>query len=122
MSRVVHFEIAVDDPERAIAFYHDTLGWKIEKWDGPMDYWLVATGDESEPGINGALTRRANNLAPIVNTVNVPSVDDTLAKIITAGGKVIRAKMAIPSIGYIAYCQDSEGNPFGVIEYDAKAQ
>ena len=96
MPRVVHFEIAVDDPERAIAFYRDTLGWKIEKWDGPMDYWLVATGDESEPGINGALTRRSNNLAPIVNSINVPSVDETLAKIISAGGKQKTAKMAIP--------------------------
>ena len=46
MSRVVHFEIPADDPVRAAKFYEDVFGWKIEKWEGPFDYWLVTTGEE----------------------------------------------------------------------------
>lgn len=122
MPRVIHFEIAVDDPERASNFYREALGWKIEKWNGPMDYWLVATGEESEPGIHGALTRRANSLAPIVNTLNVPDLDGFVAKVISAGGKVLLPRMAVPGIGYMAYCQDSEGNPFGMMETDKEAK
>ncbi len=38
MSRVVHFEIHADDPERAAKFYERALGWTISKWDGPVDY------------------------------------------------------------------------------------
>ncbi len=44
MSRVVHFEIHATDPERLVAFYTDLFGWTIQKWDGPMDYWLIHTG------------------------------------------------------------------------------
>lgn len=48
---IVHFELKVKNVEKTIKFYKDVFGWKIEKWEGPMDYWLEMTGDESEPGI-----------------------------------------------------------------------
>ncbi|HOF87681.1 MAG TPA: VOC family protein [Armatimonadota bacterium] len=122
MPRVVHFEIAVDDPERAVAFYRDAFGWKIEKWSGPMDYWLVTTGEANEPGIDGALTPRADAAAPIVNTIGVPSVEAFQEKITAAGGAVLAPKAAIPGVGYFALCRDTEGNPFGIIEADMSAQ
>jgi len=43
-ARIVHFEIPADDPQRAAAFYKKAFGWKIEKWPGPMEYWMVTTG------------------------------------------------------------------------------
>ena len=118
MPRVIHFEIAVDDPARAVAFYQNAFGWKIEKWAGPMDYWLIKTGDPGEMGIDGALTLRAGAKAPIVNTIGVPSVDTFQEKITVAGGKVLMPKAVIPGVGYFALCQDTEGNPFGIIETD----
>ena len=54
MPRVVHFEIHADDPQRAANFYQNVFGWQINKWEGPEDYWLVTTGADNEPGINGA--------------------------------------------------------------------
>ena len=42
---------------RAIQFYQTLFGWKFQKWDGPMPYWLISTG-EGEPGINGGLMPR----------------------------------------------------------------
>jgi len=56
--RVVHFEIHADQPERAIAFYSGLFGWAFDKWSGPMPYWLITTGPDSERGINGGLTVR----------------------------------------------------------------
>ena len=47
MSRVVHFEISADQPDRAIRFYQNVFGWQFTKWDGPMPYWLVTM--ESNP-------------------------------------------------------------------------
>ena len=32
MSRIVHFEINADDPQRAVAFYQNVFGWEIKKW------------------------------------------------------------------------------------------
>jgi hypothetical protein len=40
MSKVVHFEIPIDDPDRAAGFYRDALGWDISRF-GDEPYWLV---------------------------------------------------------------------------------
>ena len=95
MARVIHFEIPVDDPERAQAFYRGVLGWEISNWGGPADYWLATTGPQDEPGINGALTRRSETSAWI--HVGVDSVDEALGKIEAAGGAALTQKMPIPA-------------------------
>ena len=59
MSRVVHFEIHADKPERAAAFYQALFAWEFTKWAGPQDYWLIKTGPDSQPGINGGMTIHA---------------------------------------------------------------
>ena len=122
MARVVHFEFPVDDPDRAVDFYRNVFGWEIDKWDGPQDYWLITTGAEGEPGIDGALMRRQQPDQGTINTVGVPSVDDFVAKITKNGGEVVMPKMAIPTVGYLAYCKDTEGNVFGIMEPDPTAK
>ena len=49
-------------------------------------------------------------------------VDDFLEKVAREGGKVVHPKMAIPGVGYHAYCQDSEGNTFGLMQDDPSAK
>ena len=120
MSRVIHFEIPVDDANRASKFYTSVFGWKIEK-SPMMDYWLVTTGPDAEPGINGALNTR-ENLKVTTNTVSVNSVDAALTKVTKAGGKGLTPKMPIPGVGWFAYCQDTEGNTFGIMQADLKAK
>jgi uncharacterized protein len=115
MSRVNFFELGSDDPQRAIKFYQDVFGWKAQKYEGQQDYYLVTTGPDTEVGINGAITRRPFP-QPCVTTIGVASLDETMAKITAAGGKILQPKMEIPMIGYLAYCQDTEGTVFGVIE------
>ena len=122
MLRVTHFEISVDDPERAIKFYTDAFGWKIKKWEGPMDYWLITTGPEDQPGIDGGLMKREHPGVSTTNTINVPSADEFISKITEAGGKIVAPKQSIPGVGYFAYCQDTEGNTFGIMEEDTSAK
>lgn len=117
MPRVVHFEINADDPERAIKFYEETFGWKVEKWDGPMDYWLVTTGGKDEPGINGGIMKREDPGAGTVNTIAVPDIDDYLKRLEAGGGKVVTEKMSIPGVGDFAYFVDPEGNTFSVMQF-----
>jgi len=45
-----------------------------------------------------------------------------VATITKNGGKVAVAKMPIPGVGYLAYCTDTEGNVFGVMQPDANAK
>jgi predicted enzyme related to lactoylglutathione lyase len=58
----------------------------------------------------------------VTNTIDVSSIDDFSKKISTEGGKVVRPKMAIPGIGYLAICEDTEGNSFGIIQSDRNAK
>jgi uncharacterized protein len=121
MARVIHFEIPVNDADRAIAFYQKVFGWKIEKWPGPMEYWLVNTGDEKAPGINDGIMKRGN-VQTTTNTLGVDSVDASQAAVTKAGGKLIMPKTPIPGVGYFAYCEDPEGNLFGVMQADSNAK
>jgi predicted enzyme related to lactoylglutathione lyase len=56
-----------------------------------------------------------------INTIDVASVDGAVAKITARGGTVVAPKMAIPGMCYFAYCKDTEGNTFGVMESDPSA-
>jgi predicted enzyme related to lactoylglutathione lyase len=121
MPRVIHFELPADNPQRAVKFYTDVFGWKIEKWPGPQDYWLVTTGGDAEPGINGAIMKRSQG-AVTVNTIGVPSADEYIEKVTAAGGRVVAPKMAVPGVGYAAYLQDTEGNTFALMQEDKSAR
>jgi predicted enzyme related to lactoylglutathione lyase len=121
MPRVVHFEVSADDPERAVVFYKDVFGWEIHKWEGPQDYWLIKTGPDGQPGINGGLFVRKGPMTGHVNTIDVPSVDEYLAKIEASGGTIALPKMAIPGIGWLAYAKDPEGSIFGIMQADSSA-
>ena len=122
MSRIIHFEIPAADPQRAAAFYKKVFDWKIEKWPGPMEYWMVTTGAEGAPGINGGLLRRNAPVTATTNTIGVESVDKAVDAVNAAGGKLVMPKTPIPTVGYFAYLEDTEGNLFGVMQADANAR
>jgi hypothetical protein len=81
-SRVVHFELPADDPDRCAQFYADAFGWKIEKWGGPTDYWLVTTGEPGEVGIDGGIGRRQNADDQTTNTLDVADLDGAIEKVV----------------------------------------
>ena len=122
MSRVIHFEIPAAEPERAAAFYKQVFGWSIEKWPGPMEYWMVTTGADGAPGINGGLLKKQAPTTATTNTIGVDSVEKSIAAVKSAGGKLVMPKTPIPTIGYFAYLEDTEGNLFGVLQSDANAK
>jgi predicted enzyme related to lactoylglutathione lyase len=127
MPRVVHFEIHAEDPTRAVKFYEKLFGWNFQKWDGPMEYWMVITGADGEPGINGGLLRRQGTIdgqavIAYVCTVDVPNVDASVSTAVENGATVAVPKMPIPGVGWLAYCKDTEGNIFGIMQADESAK
>ena len=122
MPKINHFEINADDPLRAKSFYENVFKWKIEKWEGPLEYWLINAGDEDEPGINGGLQKRENKEDAITNYITVKSVDDIIKKIEENGGKIIKPKSPIPGVGYYAIFKDTEGNRLDLMEEDESAK
>jgi predicted enzyme related to lactoylglutathione lyase len=125
MNRVVHFEIHADDTTRARAFYAALFGWRFDQF-GPMDYWLIYTGPEDQPGINGGLHKRLHPDAGeavigYVCTVDVTDLDAMVAAVVKHGGTCMVPRKAIPEVGWFSYCKDTEGNIFGLIQNDKKA-
>ena len=128
MPRPIHYEIHAADPPRAIAFYTALFGWKFEQWAG-QPYWLVVTGDKTTPGIDGGLLPRRGpapaEMAAVnafVCTIDVPEVDAASARVVELGGTIALPKMPIPTVGWLAYGKDTEGNLFGMMTMDANAK
>ncbi|AUX45808.1 glyoxalase [Sorangium cellulosum] len=127
MPRVIHFEVHADDPQRAMRFYAEVFGWQFERF-GQIDYWSIQTGDAASSGIDGGLMPRRGPRPPEgqpVNaypcTIEVDDIDLYLKKVATADGKNVVPKMAIPGVGWLAYCHDTEGNVFGLMQPDPSA-
>lgn len=135
MNRVVHFEIHATEPERAAKFYHEVFGWNIQEWvipgvEMPKEnrYWLVGTGSDKEPGINGGILFRRGSapaegqpVSAYICTIGVASVDESFARAIKSGGSPAVPKMPVKGVGWLAYCKDTEGNIFGIMQEDKNA-
>lgn len=116
MPRVIHFEIPAEDLDRAQAFYNTVFEWEITGWGGQQQYRLVSTGPDDTPGIDGGLIWRQEPHLSTVNVVGVPSLDEFVTRVENAGGVVVFAPMEIAGVGRVAYCKDTEGNVFGMLE------
>ncbi len=129
MARPMHFEIQASNPQALMDFYSGLFGWSFNKWEGG-DYWLIQTGSDNEPGINGGLLPRTGpppeNMAAVnafCVTVDVADLDALLAKVAAGGSGALVAvpKTAVPGIGWLAYVKDPDGNIFGMMQADMKA-
>ncbi len=128
MPRVVHFEIQAEDPERAMKFYSLVFSWTFKKFSGPQPYWTISTGTDG-PGIDGGLLPR-RGFAPVdgqpvnafVCTVEVGSLDTSLAAVEENGGRTVVPKIPVPGVGWLAYCKDTEGNILGLMQPDQSAK
>src|SRR5437870_3755704 len=122
MARPSHFEIPVDDPDRAEKFYRELFGWTFQRYEGaPSYYGMTTTGPDSEmPGINGALFQRGADSVTTL-TMSVDSIDATIENAISLGAKVLQPKAPIPGMGYFATLLDTEGNKFGLFVNDETA-
>jgi uncharacterized protein len=120
---VMHFEIRVDDLERAKKFY-SIFDWQLQDSSGDMPFTAVTTvpTDEKhmpkEPGgINGIMTsRKKGEPAAPTFTIGVDSIDECVKKIEASGGKMMMKKSEMPHMGYFAYFKDTEGNVIGIWE------
>ena len=124
-TNVQHFAINADDLPRARRFYERVFGWRFEAW-GPPGFFMINTGTEREPGIIGSMQQR-RELIPGVRTVGyecsigVPNVDAVADAVLANGGQIIFPKTLIPTVGYLIFFRDTEGNAAGAMQYDSNA-
>lgn len=107
------FEIPTADFDRARGFYETILGEKMDVWEVMNTKYASFPGEM--PGVGGALSASPNN-KPSADGARVylnanPDLSPVLARVESAGGKVLMPKTQISAdIGFMAILEDSEGN------------
>jgi predicted enzyme related to lactoylglutathione lyase len=119
--RVVHFEIPVDDADRARSFYADVFGWEVMPMP-EMDYTIVSTGPTGDQGptesgfINGGMMKRQGRFTSPNLVIDVENIEAALEAVQGAGGSTVEERMPVGEMGFAAYFTDTEGNLVGLWE------
>jgi predicted enzyme related to lactoylglutathione lyase len=79
---------------------------------------MIQTGTEEEPGITGGIAGKIKPEDTTAVVFDVMSVDEVAEHVVKAGGVVREEKKAIPGVGYLVMCRDTEGNTFGIMQID----
>ena len=119
----VHFEYQVSDTARARRFYGELFGCTYKSMPQGDYHLVVGEGIAPYSSLSGAITAR-NTPAPAsssgargaVLVFGVKDVDSSYATVLANGGGEAMPPTDFPSVGRIAYCEDGEGNIFGMIQ------
>lgn len=108
--RFVWYELLSTDPQGALAFYPDVVGWKTEPFEALGDYkrWV---GGQGPLGGVASLPEPAKKLgAPSYwqANVQVANVEETLAEVKRLGGQVY-VHEEVSSVGHFAVIADPQG-------------
>ncbi len=124
MPRITHLELCSDVPETLGSFYAEVFGWMVQKKQaGKEDYWFMLSGGMNDAsGINAGMKKRLIKGLQWIPTIHVDGIDAVLEKIRACGGKIKQPKQPITATGYLAYCEDPEGNLFGILEKDSSVR
>ena len=125
MNPVVHFEMPAENRQRMAEFYSKTFGWKTQILGKDMGNYVIATTTESDekgpkkPGaINGGFFTKSDDMPaqyPSV-VVAVDDINDSMKKVMKAGGKVLGDPMEIPGVGQYVSFFDTEENRVSVLQ------
>ena len=116
MNKVVHFEIPMDDKDRAMKFYKSAFDWNLV--DIPeMGYVMAHTMEMDEQrmpkevgAINGGLAMRKGTFQTVSFAIDVADIDVATQKVVAEGGIIVKEKMPVGDMGFIVYFKDTEGN------------
>lgn len=119
MTKHGHFhwnELMTDDVEKAMAFYHDTLGWEYSSMEMGPDgtYWVIVDGDQyiggmyqkSGPQFEGMPDQWTSYIA-------VDDIDKRVKAAEKAGATIIQAPFDVPHTGRIAMLIEPGGAMVG---------
>ena len=111
------FEIPVTDMARAMRFYEQVLGLKLDQHDlGPLQMaWFPMKNGEY--GTAGSLVKNEAYVPAHEGTLvyfTVTDIDAALRRVTEHGGKLLRARTSIGEHGFVGHFEDSEGNRIAV--------
>jgi predicted enzyme related to lactoylglutathione lyase len=116
---VVHFEIVGKDPKKLHRYYSDLFGWEIDA-DNPMNYGIIqrdANLNSDGIGIGGGVgTGPEGYSGHVTFYVEVPDVEEALAKAESLGGSRMMGPEKVMEGVEIGLFNDPEGHVVGVVK------
>lgn len=116
MSKIVHFEIPADDTARAKQFWGALFDVEFQTYEGPVEYHMFQNDDQT----GGGLYPRQEGEKGLITYFGVDDIDAARAKVQELGGTA-EEKAPVPSMGWYARAQDTEGNSFSFWQTDETA-
>jgi predicted enzyme related to lactoylglutathione lyase len=119
MDPVIHFEMPVDDTERACTFYERAFDWQTTPLGPEMGNFVLAMTTETDPStripnkrgaINGGFYQREAAQQTIRLTILVQDLQAAIIKVRQAGGTLVTESFEVPGVGLFATFADTEGN------------
>jgi uncharacterized protein len=109
---ICHWELMVNDVDRARAFYSRVFDWKFDT--SSPEYTMIDTG--TPPG--GSMMKRPPDApSPALNTyVAVIDIDATLRAVVEAGGQVVVPRTEVAGAGWFAMFLDPEQISVGIFQ------
>jgi uncharacterized protein len=115
----VWYELMTPDAPAAARFYSEVVGWKAEDSGMPgVQYTLFKVGEAQVAGLMAtpAELHAAGVPAAWSGYIAVDDVDVMEARVLQAGGKVVRPADDIPGIGRFAFVADPQGSAFALFK------
>ena len=110
---ICHIEIPATNLDKAVNFYKELFGWKIETGAFP-DYATFETGEQPGGGIMKVDKVGIPQGMGMLFYILVEEVTDYLNKAQKLGAKIIKEKTEIPGIGWFGLFSDLDGNVMGL--------
>ena len=119
---VVHFEVVGTDGDKLQQYYSDLFGWEIDA-NNPMKYGMVARDGNTNRdgvGIGGGVGQGPDGYGGHVTFyVEVPNVEEALAKAESLGGTRVMGPEDIMGQVVLGQFTDPEGHLIGVVQAGA---
>jgi predicted enzyme related to lactoylglutathione lyase len=112
IGRFVWHDHRSGDPEKALRFYSELLGWETEMFKaGEMDYPMISVNGTTHGGFG---PNQGGGPPHWLGSIGVEDVDETPREAEAAGGSILAAPMDIPEVGRLAVIGDPQGAAFAV--------
>ncbi|MCP4081845.1 MAG: VOC family protein [Planctomycetaceae bacterium] len=115
----VWFEIPVADLDKARDFYQQVMQVNLIPQEAGPNKILIFPVADMETGISGHLYqgKPGNDNGPTIHLGAPAPLEDSLKRVVEAGGSVISDEIEIPG-GRFVYCKDPDGNSISLYQCD----